>query len=277
MSVFVDRESMPLWRGFSSAALVLGLIALAAAVPQVQAQVSVDELPNLTRGFGFSFGEPDLNNNDSYEFYKKGDPSLETFKEYLRRDNINFVLRVVSGDRPGFIKMAESAAVEGSVDLIRKEWGVKGSSPSNRSINQSFSQRLIRGEPQMIDAYGLDGGRTFVGPVYKRAIFLLRDGAASPEAVDSELSAYAERIAREVEGISDRVMLYTMKGLPRNWPTPSYPTPTNVKRMYDAVIMIWPKKDRIIPGNFYGVPGNYRVLHALDLAGYYYAAPAPTK
>ena len=141
------------------------------------------------------------------------------------------------------------------------------------------AERMLQaiGEPQMIDAYGLGGGKTFVGPVYKRAIFLLRDGATSPEIVDSELSAYAERIAKEVEGISDRVMLYTMKGLPRNWPTPSYPTPTNVRRMYDAVIMIWPKKDRIIPSNFYGVPENYRVLHALDLAVYYYAAPAPAQ
>jgi len=117
-------------------------------------------------------------------------------------------------------------------------------------------------------------GSTPVGPVYKRAIFLRRDGATSPETVDSELSSYVERVAREVDGISDRVMLYTMKGLPYNWPTPSYPAHTDVKRMYDAVIMIWPKKDRIIPSYFYGVPENYRVLHALDLAGYYYVAPA---
>ncbi|MEZ5533156.1 MAG: hypothetical protein R3E69_12340 [Steroidobacteraceae bacterium] len=277
MKRFDKMTGRPSVRGVSPAFMLASLFVLAIAAPKTRAQISVDNLPNLTRGFGFAFGEPDMNNNDAYEFYLKGDPWLETFKEYLRRDNINFVLRVVSGDRPDFIRMVESATVEGSVEIIRKKWGVQGTSPSNRSIRQSFNQRLIRGEPQMIDAYGLGGGKTFVGPVYKRAIFLLRDGATSPEIVDSELSAYAERIAKEVEGISDRVMLYTMKGLPRNWPTPSYPTPTNVRRMYDAVIMIWPKMDRIIPSNFYGVPENYRVLHALDLAGYYYAAPAPAK
>jgi hypothetical protein len=277
MKIFSNPKAPSLACGLPSALMAVSILALATASLQAQAQVSVDNLPNLDRGFGWSFVEPDVNNNDAYEFYMKGDSSLETFKEYLRRDNINFVLGVVSGDRPGFIRMAESAATTGSYEVIRKAWGgeVRGTSPSNLSINQSFNQRLIRGEPQMIDAYGLGGGKTLVGPVQKRAIYLRRDGAASPETVDSELSAYAERIAKEVEGISDRVMLYTMKGLPRNWPTPSFPTPTNVKRQFDAVIMIWPKKDRIIPSNFYGVPENYRVLYALDLAGYYYAASAP--
>lgn len=277
MTIFSCLKSASLGSGLSSALMAASLLVLAIAAPKAHAQVSVDDLPNLTRGFGFSYAEPDLNNNDSYEFYMKGDPSLETFKEFLRRDNINFVLDVVSGDRPRFIKMGEAAAVEGSVEGIRKQWGIKGTAPSNRSVNQNFNQRLIRGEPQMIDAYGLDGGRTFVGPVYKRAIYLKRDGDASPEAVDAELSAYAERIAKEVEGISDRVMLYTMKGLPRNWPSASYPEQKNIKREYDAIIMIWPKKDRIIPSHFYGLPENYRVRHALNLAGYYYAAPAPAK
>ncbi|MGD9599127.1 MAG: hypothetical protein AB7G76_05975 [Steroidobacteraceae bacterium] len=277
MSVLCHRKAAAFWNGLSPVMVATVFLALGTVVSPAQAQVSVDNLPNLTRGFGFAFPEADNNNNDAYEFYMKGDSWLETFKEYLRRDNINFVLGVVSGDRPGFIRLVESAAVEGSVDRIRKEWGVQGTVPSSLSIRQSFNQRLIRGEPQMIDAYGLGGGKTLVGPVYKRAIFLRRDTAASPEAVDSELAEYAERIANEVEGISDRVMLYTMKGLPRNWPTPSYPTQTEVRRMYDAVIMIWPKKDRIIPGNFYGVPGNYRILHALDLAGYYYATQAPAK
>lgn len=268
------RRRVTHWSELARVLMVANLPLMVAGVSQAQAQVSVDNLPNLTRGFGFAYGDPDMNNNDAYEFYMRGDPWLETFKEYLRRDNINFVLGVVNGDRPDFIRMVESATVEGSVDLIRKRWGVQGVSPSNRSIRHAFNQRLIRGEPQMIDAYGLGGGKTLVGPVYKRAIFLRRDGAASPETVDSELSSYVERVAKEVDGISDRVMLYTMKGLPYNWPTPSYPAHTDVKRMYDAVIMIWPKKDRIIPSYFYGVPENYRVLHALDLAGYYYVAPA---
>jgi hypothetical protein len=257
--------------------MAVGALVMTAVIPQAQAQVSVDNLPDLVRNFGWSYSDSDSNNNDAYEFYLKGDPSLETFKEYMRRDSINFVLRVVNGDRPDFIRMVESAITADSYDVMRREWGVPGTSPSNRSINQSFNQRLIRGEPQMIDAYGLGGGKTLVGPVYKRAILLRRDGAASPDTVESELSAYAERIAKEVAGISDRVMLYTTKGLPRNWPTPSYPAASNVKRQFDAVIMIWPKKDRIIPSNFYGVPENYRVLHAVDLAGYYYAASAPTK
>lgn len=276
MSVFNDSRGTSGGGGLSSALMAVLFILSVAATPQVKAQVSVDDMPNLTRGFGFSYGEP-LDSNEYFEYYSKGDPSLETFKEFLRRDNINLVVDVVSGDKPGFNKMGESAAVEGSVEGIRKQWGIKGKPPSNMSIRQSFTHRLIRGEPQMIDAYGLDGGKTFVGPVHKRAIYLRRDGEASPEVVDKELSAYAERIAKEVEGISDRVMLYTMKGLPRNWPSASYPAPTNIRRQYDAIIMIWPKKDRIIPSNFYGVPGNYRVLHALNLAGYYYAAPAPAK
>lgn len=264
-----------LGNGLSSVLIAAGVLVLATAAPQARAQVSVDDLPNLTRGFTWSPAELDSKNNDAYEFYMKGDSSLETFKEYLRRDNINFVLGVVSGDTPSFIKITESTATVGSVDVIRKAWGIRGTTPSKLAINQSFNQRLIRGEPQMIDAYGLGGGKTLVGPVYKRAIFLRRDGAASPETVDSELSMYAERVAREVEGISDRVMLYSMKGLPRNWPTPSYPAATEVQRQIDAVIMIWPKQDRMIPSHFYGVPGNYRVLYALDLAGYYYAAPGP--
>ena len=59
----------------------------------------------------------------------------------------------------------------------------------------------------MIDAYGLGGGKTLAGPVYKRAIFLLRDGETSPEVVDSELSAYAERIAKEhIHALRDMFM-----------------------------------------------------------------------
>ena len=270
-------KALSLKSSLSSTLMTASIFALVTAAPHVQAQVSVDNMPNLDRGFGFSYNEPDATNNAAYEFYMKGDPSLERFKQYLRRDSINFILGVVTGDRPDFIRLVESSGTKGSREIIKKQWGIQGKTPSNRSINQSFNQRLIRGQPQMIDAYGLGGGKALVGPVYKRAIFLKRDGEASQQTVDSELSAYAERIAKEVDGISDRVMLYTMNGLPWNWPTASYPELKDVKRQYDAVIMIWPKKDRIIPSNFYGVPENYRVLHALNLAGYYYAAPAPAK
>lgn len=277
MKTFVDLKATYLGSKVSSALIVASFLVAAIAAPQAQAQVSVDNMQGVDRSFGFSYNEPDANNNDAFNFYNKGDPSLETFKKFLRRDNINFYLGTVSGDAPPFIRLVESVGITGSRAAIMKKWGIQGEAPSNRSINQKFNQRLISGEPQMIDAYGLGGGKELVGPVYKRAIFLKRDGSASPETVDSELSAYAERIAKEVAGISDRVMLYTMKGLPRNWPTASYPVDEDVKREYDAIIMIWPKKDRIIPSNFYGLPQNYRIPHAINLAGYYYAAPAPAK
>jgi len=278
MKTFIYPKLVSLGKGLSSTLVAVSIFVMATTAPKAQAQESVDNLPNLTRGFGFTYSEFDTDNNKAYEFYKKGDPSLETFKEFLRRDNINFVLGVASGDRPAFTKLVESAAVQGSVEVIAKKWGTGGGKPpSNRAILRSFNQLLISGQPQMIDAYGLNGGKTLLGPVYKRAIMLRRDGEASPETVESELTAYAKRIAREVEGISDRVMLYSLKGPTHNWPTPSYPTAENVKREYDAIIMIWPKKDRIIPNNFYGVPENYRVLSALNLAGYYYAKPAPEK
>ena len=137
MNMFGCHEFAAPWVRWSLTIIAASAVLLGTAAPQANAQVSVDSLPNLTRGFGFSLGDPDLKNNDSYEFYVKGDPWLETFKEYLRRDNINFVLGVVTGDRPGFIKMTESAAVEGSVEIIRKQWGVQGSSPSNRVMQNA--------------------------------------------------------------------------------------------------------------------------------------------
>ena len=232
-------------------------------------------MTGVDRSFGYS-DMPNINNNDGFEFYNKGDPSLETFKKYLRRDNINFVIGYTTGDKPPFTKIVESNATAGAREIIQKEWGIQGKAPTNRSLNQKFIQKLIAGGPQMIDAYGLGGGKELVGPVYKRAIFLKRYGpVVSEQTVEAELTAYAQSIAKEVEGISDRVMLYSMKGLPRNWPSASFPVDTEVNRKFDAVIMVWPKKDKMLPMDFAGVPGNYRVLYGVNLQGYYYAAPAP--
>lgn len=276
MNTFSYPKMVSLGRGLSSALVAASIFVLATAAPQAQAQQSVDNMTGVDRSFGYS-DMPSINNNDGFEFYNKGDPSLETFKKYLRRDNINFVIGYVTGDKPPFTKFVESVATTGAREIIQKEWGIQGKAPTNRALNQKFIQRIVAGEPQMIDAYGLGGGKELVGPVYKRAIFLKRFGAASAETVDAELTAYAKSIAKEVEGISDRVILYSMKDLPKNWPTASFPADTEVNRKFDAVIMIWPKKDRMLPMDFAGVPGNYSVLYGVNLQGYYYAAPAPAK
>lgn len=269
---------MSLGRGLSSVLIAASIFAVATAAPKAHAQQSVDNLTGVDRSFGYS-DMPSVDNNTGFEFYNKGDPSLETFKQYLRRDNINFVTGYVTGDKPPFTKFVESVATTGARAIIQKQWGIQGKPPTNRSLNQQFTQRLISGEPQMIDAYGLGGGKELVGPVYKRAIFLKRYGTelASAETVDAELTAYANSIAKEVGGISDRVMLYSMKNLPKNWPTASFPADTEVNRKFDAVIMIWPKKDKMLPMDFAGVPSNYRVLYGVNMQGYYYAAPAPKK
>lgn len=278
MNMLSNLKGASIGGGLSLSLIAASIIVLATAAGQAVAQESVDNLTNVTRGFSYS-DSPGSDNNDRYEFYMKGDPSLERYKEYMRRDSMNFITGVASGDRPPFTSLVESIATVGAREKIQKDWGIRGEAPNNRAINQQFKQRLIRGTPQMIDAYGLDGGKTFVGPVHKRAIFLQRigDGLPSHSTVDSELSEYAESIAKKVEAISDRVMLYSMDGHPRNWPTASFPADTIVKRKFDAVIMIWPKKDRMLPMDFPGVPANYRVLYGVNMQGYYYAAPGPKK
>lgn len=179
-------------------------------------------------------------------------------KAFVRRYSRNYIVRVL-GPTPDFDSITEFAHVEGSPELIKKSVrpGPMDFPAIARVSYLKFSQRLVVGS-----APGYEPG-----PVWKRGIFIRRATEASAESVAAELAEFVDDMAKGLRGSIDRMMLYTPISPRCNYPTIYYPTETELDRSFDALVMLWPKKDATLPETF-DVPSSYRVLTVLDFESY---------
>lgn len=186
--------------------------------------------------------------------------SRSIIPKHIRRYNRNYVVRTL-GPAPDFDIMAEFAHLQGSEELIRSVQSDyskdRPTSMVSRCATLEFVEKLVAGTAPCDQP----------GPTWKRGVFLRREEAAATETVATELSGYCDDLARQLAASADHVLLYITSSVRRNLPTFYYPAETELDRFNDALIMLWPKDNVVLPPMLQ-VPSMFRVLTVLDFESF---------